>query len=362
MANFSDKEPVSCEVQAASVLAWIVAEYGHVIIGDPQRVNGLLHEHCPEARREINLIMTTLREGMAIELANCVASPSSSAVLLVPHLVMRLDQDHGIATTAAQWAVETWAAALGVIPPGVSDYGSPLMESQAALVPVSQQGDFIEDSISAKTQDALVDALDNMGSTALEHAAVFGDAGKARILLDAGADVNKQGYGGWTALKHAARNGHVEVVRALLEAGADAGTYKDGAIIDALHSGNAETVRVLLEVGANPEERKTRGRDALMNAAHSNLAENVRLLLGAGVNVNGPDKTGQTPLMCMAFLCKTEMVHLLLGAGADVNLTDVNGHPALWFAQHPDFWASRSSKDVKKKMIALLKSRSSRFV
>jgi ankyrin repeat protein len=43
----------------------------------------------------------------------------------------------------------------------------------------------------------------------------------ARLLLDAGADVNGRGDGGFTALHSAAQNGHVELVRLLLERGAD---------------------------------------------------------------------------------------------------------------------------------------------
>ena len=45
----------------------------------------------------------------------------------------------------------------------------------------------------------------------------------ARVLLDAGADVNRQGEGGFTALHSAAQNGDEELVRLLLERGADPG-------------------------------------------------------------------------------------------------------------------------------------------
>ena len=45
----------------------------------------------------------------------------------------------------------------------------------------------------------------------------------ARVLLDAGADVNRQGEGGFTALHSAAQNGDEELVQLLLERGADAG-------------------------------------------------------------------------------------------------------------------------------------------
>jgi len=43
----------------------------------------------------------------------------------------------------------------------------------------------------------------------------------ARLLLDAGVDVNGQGEGGFTALHTAAQNGDEEFVRLLLDRGAD---------------------------------------------------------------------------------------------------------------------------------------------
>ena len=51
----------------------------------------------------------------------------------------------------------------------------------------------------------------------------------ARLLLDAGADVDGRGEGGFTALHSAAQNGDEELVRLLLEHGADPGVAtRDG--------------------------------------------------------------------------------------------------------------------------------------
>jgi ankyrin repeat protein len=56
----------------------------------------------------------------------------------------------------------------------------------------------------------------------LGTAAFVGSAPLARLLLDAGADVDGQGEGGFTALHAAAQSGDTELVRLLLERGADA--------------------------------------------------------------------------------------------------------------------------------------------
>ena len=56
----------------------------------------------------------------------------------------------------------------------------------------------------------------------LGTAAFVGSTRLARVLLDAGAEVDGQGEGGFTALHAAARSGNDELVRLLLERGADA--------------------------------------------------------------------------------------------------------------------------------------------
>ena len=61
MANFSDNNTPSRAAQAAAVLARIVAENGRGVVSDPRRVDGLLRDYCPEARREVNLLTTALR-------------------------------------------------------------------------------------------------------------------------------------------------------------------------------------------------------------------------------------------------------------------------------------------------------------
>jgi ankyrin repeat protein len=56
----------------------------------------------------------------------------------------------------------------------------------------------------------------------LGTAAFARDHDSARVLLEAGADPNGPGEGGFTPLHTAAQNGDVELVRLLLEHGADA--------------------------------------------------------------------------------------------------------------------------------------------
>ena len=68
-----------------------------------------------------------------------------------------------------------------------------------------------------------VDARDEDGRTALMQAAQHGGehgAGMMRLLVDAGADANKQSKDGWTALMMAAWRGSAEAMRLLVARGA----------------------------------------------------------------------------------------------------------------------------------------------
>jgi len=72
----------------------------------------------------------------------------------------------------------------------------------------------------AKVDATSTNAMRNMAL----HAAAAGRAPTvAKLLLDAGADVNARQTGGWTPLHSVAQSGDVEFARILTEAGADIG-------------------------------------------------------------------------------------------------------------------------------------------
>ena len=97
------------------------------------------------------------------------------------------------------------------------------------------------------------DATTRSGSTALHFAAREGHAEVARVLVDAGADLDGKGRGGQSALYWVARGGHVDVVRVLVEAGADvdAETQYGLTALRAAHSRNhREVVELPEQAGA----------------------------------------------------------------------------------------------------------------
>jgi ankyrin repeat protein len=76
----------------------------------------------------------------------------------------------------------------------------------------------------AKANAPSTNAMRNM---ALHAAAAGRSRLVAKLLLDAGADVNARQSGGWTPLHSAAQNGDIEFARILMDAGADVSVRAD---------------------------------------------------------------------------------------------------------------------------------------
>ena len=92
------------------------------------------------------------------------------------------------------------------------------------------------------------------GSTPLVFVARHGDVDTARVLVDAGADVNDIAAAGTSALAIAAHSGHAPLAIYLLEQGADASASEAGytPLHAAVLRGEVRLVSALLEHGADP--------------------------------------------------------------------------------------------------------------
>jgi uncharacterized protein len=90
--------------------------------------------------------------------------------------------------------------------------------------------------------------------TALMFAARVGDATSARLLVEAGSNVNDHDAWGVSATTLAAFSGHGEIARYLLDKGADPNNDKPGftALHCAIMRRDEQTVAALLARGANP--------------------------------------------------------------------------------------------------------------
>lgn len=114
-----------------------------------------------------------------------------------------------------------------------------------------------------------------------------GDMVAVQEYLNSGGDVNaKNPYGG-TAIMFASRAGHVEIAKLLLDAGADVNVHGNYA-----------------------------GTTALMWASQYESKEIVKLLIEAHAEINAKNHQGQTALYFALENGNTEIVQILQNAGA----------------------------------------------
>jgi len=160
--------------------------------------------------------------------------------------------------------------------------------------------DVVQQYITAGTN---LDASDqDDGYTALMEATVNNCTEMARLLIDAGADVDLVDQNGWTALIYSARYNSPEIARLLIDAGADVDLVtQDGstALMFAAVSNRPEIARLLIAAGANVDLVNQNGSTALIYAAKYNCSEIVRLLIAASADPTiqtNPTTTGQFAL------------------------------------------------------------------
>jgi ankyrin repeat protein len=159
-----------------------------------------------------------------------------------------------------------------------------------------------------------------------------------RLFLKAGMSPDEK-QGEMTALLEAARRGNKEAARVLIEAGADV-NYKDSygvtALMFAAISGSSEIMQRLIEKGADVNVKDVDGRTALIEVLTTENdipADIIKVLVEAGADVKVRIYDGITPLMIASF-GDPKIVRMLVEAGAVVKAKDVHGKTALNRAEH----------------------------
>jgi len=158
------------------------------------------------------------------------------------------------------------------------------------------------------------------GFTPLLFAARHGGIESARLLLDAGADVNETGPDGASVLVTASFSGHGDLAAFLLERGAEPNAARAGyaALHTAVLRADATLVRTFIAHGADPDVRLTGGSRVpratnwwilpaslagatpfLLAAKYADVAI-MRVLAEHGADPFLPLRDGTTPLMMAA--------------------------------------------------------------
>jgi ankyrin repeat protein len=217
--------------------------------------------------------------------------------------------------------------------------------------------------------------------TALIYAARAGSIDAARVLLEAGADVNQVSRYGWSPLLAATQNRNYQMGQFLIDNGADVNIANKGAWTNlylATDNRNVEGgdyptrepdmdhleyIRILLDAGADPDARliestETRtvftnqwldeeGATAFLRASQSGDVPLMKLLLEYGADPHIYTELGVTPLAVAAGIGwvegvtnewsteqTIEAVRLLLELGIDPNYQADTGRTSLHGAAH----------------------------
>jgi ankyrin repeat protein len=132
---------------------------------------------------------------------------------------------------------------------------------------------------------------DKQGETALMKAAANNEAAVVKALLKKGADANLQDQSGWSALMKAVYQGNAECVQALV---GQSRQEVNRALLVAALTGQKGIAKVLLNNGAEVDTRADDGRTPLMLAATRGDNGLVSLLMAAGADPALIDRSGET--------------------------------------------------------------------
>ena len=109
------------------ILKQLLAQYGPALCDHPSRCRGLLLDTLRGGcEAEINALFLTLQYGMVQELGMAVGT--QPPVMLLGQLVQKLRTRVPLDETATRWAIESWAAALGIslpVPSPLAPFSSP---------------------------------------------------------------------------------------------------------------------------------------------------------------------------------------------------------------------------------------------
>jgi ankyrin repeat protein len=224
---------------------------------------------------------------------------------------------------------------------------------------MAQEDDFLEAVKSGQTnvvaellqsRPELVRFADVYEKTGLHFAAETDLVETARVLLDAGADIEALTSWGATPLDWAAAMGSARVGDLLLARGASGFTLIVGAGL-----GKLEQVKSMIESGSNLSAHRRRGgpespddhwpadsahilgdvlSDAMYAAARNGHTEVVEYLLDQGALVDAKGVFGATGLHWAAINGHRQTVELLIARGASLNIRDQR------FDSTPEGWAN----------------------
>jgi len=178
----------------------------------------------------------------------------------------------------------------------------------------------------------------------LAEAVDRGDVGAITAAVEAGADVNAFGKGGYRLLYWAMARGKVEGFQELLKHGAPLDDdYRDSSYLrdpsynrtvleKVIEDKDQRFLKAALRQGLDPDHapHEIEKRSLLFFAVSSHSHPAIETLLAAGANINWQNYSGYTPLVDARMGRDYNAAWLLLRHGADPTVKDKLGHDFVW--------------------------------
>jgi len=216
-----------------------------------------------------------------------------------------------------------------------------------------------EELFQLKAKGIDVDVKEGDSKKALMGAAYSNYHEIAKLLIQKGVNVNFQGNEvGFTPLIEAAARESFETAKILIDAGADVNAKdKYGRTVLMEGSGDRRIIALLIKSGVNINAVNYKGETALMQVVNRGDYEAVELLVQAGADIDIRDKEGKTALMYAAQRRPRErdvkIASYLIESGADINIRDNKRETALMKALNVQKRYPRGNKD--RDMINIIK-------
>ena len=158
------------------------------------------------------------------------------------------------------------------------DPNTPTEKGEPALVFAIRSGAPKTVGFLLKQPGIQIDATNTADETALMLAANSNDLASAKLLIEAGASVNRPN---WTPLHYAASKGHTAMMRLLIENDAYIDAESPNAttpLMMAAYYATPNAVKLMLEEGADPTLQNKDGQTALAMAASKDKLLSVKYI------------------------------------------------------------------------------------